>query len=309
MNVVKNRHMGMVKNLCALAVVALTFAAATAIAAAQETPAPAETSTPTFMDREYDGNLHVTLAPYIWAPTLRENLQFSIPTLPRRPGHGGGVLQTSFQVGPADYLSKLDSAAMFAFDVRKGNVDLFGDYIYVNATTSASASGVITGPLGRVQIPVSVDASARLRSSIWEVAAGFTVARGHNADLSIITGMRGLPADLTFGYSATIGRRGILAPSGNIAADTVTQDVIFGLRGKAFFNDHWFVPYYIDTGTAIGQLGNSTWEGYTGAGYTFNHGQTLIALYRTLNYYGFPPTSHIQKLTMAGPLLGYTFNL
>jgi hypothetical protein len=28
-----------------------------------------------------------------------------------------------------------------------------------------------------------------------------------------------------------------------------------------------------------------------------------------LNYYGFPPTSNLQKLTMAGPLLGYTFKL
>ncbi|MFZ0362807.1 MAG: hypothetical protein WAL67_01225, partial [Candidatus Cybelea sp.] len=106
-----------VKNLYSIAVAVLTFAAATAIACAQETPAPAETSAPTFMDREYDGNLHVTLAPYIWAPSLTENLQFSIPTLPRRPGHGGGVLQSSFQSGPSDYLSKLDSAAMFEFDV------------------------------------------------------------------------------------------------------------------------------------------------------------------------------------------------
>lgn len=309
MLVPKNPRVTTVKNLYSIAVAVLTFAAATAIACAQETPAPAETSAPTFMDREYDGNLHVTLAPYIWAPSLTENLQFSIPTLPRRPGHGGGVLQSSFQSGPSDYLSKLDSAAMFEFDVRKGIVDLFGDFIYVNGTSSASTSGVITGPLGRIQIPVSIDANARLRASVWEVAAGFTVARGHNADLSIITGMRGLPAELSFGYSATIGKRGILAPSGNIAADITTQDVIVGLRGKAFFNDHWFVPYYIDTGTAIGQLGNSTWEGYTGAGYAFNHGQTLIVLYRTLNYYGIPPDSSLQKLTMAGPLLGYTFKL
>jgi hypothetical protein len=300
--------MNVLKNLCSVAVMVLTFAAATAIACAQEPPAPAETSTPTFMDRAYDGNLHVTLAPYIWLPTVKPNLQFSIPTLPR--GHGGGVLQSSFESGPSDYLSKLNSGAMFAFDVRKGNVDLFGDYIYVNATTNASTGGIITGPLGRVNIPVTIDANAHFRASIWEVAAGFTVARGHNADLSIITGVREFPVNLSFGYSATIGRRGILAPSGTITAGQITQDVIFGLRGKAYFgDDRWFVPYYFDTGTAIGQLGNSTWEGYTGAGYTFNHGQTLIALYRTLNYYGFPPTSNVQKLTMSGPLLGYTFNL
>ena len=285
----------------------LAFAAGTAIASAQETPAPSETSSPTFLDRQYDGNLHVTLAPYIWLPTVRGNFQFSIPRLPRRPG---GVVQSSFQVGPSDYVSKLNSAAMFAFDVRKGGVDLFGDYIYLNATTSASTFGTITGPRGRVQIPVTIDANARLRASIWEAAAGFTVARGHDADLSVITGFRDYPVNLPFSYSATIGRRGILALSGSITFGTVTQDVIFGLRGKAFFsNDRLFVPYYVDIGTGIGQVSNQTWQGYTGAGYAFNHGQTLILLYRDLSYWGFAPVAHVQKLTMSGPLLGYTFNL
>jgi hypothetical protein len=296
------------RSVCYAAVVVLTIAASTAIAHAQETPAPE--STPTWMDRQYDGNLHITAAPYIWGPTVKANLQFSIPTLPHARGHGGGVLQSSFEAGPSDYVPKLNSAVMFAFDARKGGIDIFGDYIYLNATSTANIFGTLTGPRGNVQIPVSIAADARLRASIWEAAAGFTVARGHNADLSIITGMRGFPLTLSFGYSALIGKRGILAPTGSIAAGQIAQDVIVGLRGKAYFgDDRWFVPYYVDVGTGIGQLGNQTWEGYTGAGYTFNHGQTLVALYRTLNYYALPPVSNLQKLSMYGPLLGYTFNL
>jgi hypothetical protein len=299
--------MNTLKYLCFVTAAVLAFADGTRIACAQETPAPSETSSPTFMDRQYDGNLHVTLAPYIWGPTVRGNFQFSIPTLPHRPP---GVVQTSFQVGPSDYLSKLNSGAMFAFDVRKGSYDLFGDYIYLNATTSGSTFFTITGPRGRVQIPVTIDAVARLRASIWEAAAGFTVARGHNADLSVITGFRDFPVNLPFSYNATVGRRGIFAPSGSITLGTVTQDVIFGLRGKAFFdNDRLFVPYYVDIGQGIGQVGNQTWQGYTGAGYAFNHGQTLVLLYRDLSYWGFSPIAHVQKLTMGGPLLGYTFNL
>ena len=55
----------------------------------------------------------------------------------------------------------------------------------------------------------------------------------------------------------------------------ITNDVITGLRGKAFFGDgHIFVPYYIDFGTSTG-VNNQTWEGMTGAGYAFNHGQTV----------------------------------
>ncbi len=283
----------------------------TARAGAQEatpppaTPAPA--ASPTFMDRQYDGALHVLAAPYVWAPTVGGTFQYTIPRLPRRAGSTG---QANFQVAPVDYLPKINSAAMFAFDARKGGIDLFGDYIYLNATVSAAASATFTGRSGRLHVPVSLSTDARLRESIWEAAAGFTVARGHDADLSIFTGMREFPLNLTFGYSATVGRRRPFSTSGSILVAGIAQDVIFGLRGKAYFGDgHWYVPYYVDLGGGIGQLNNTTWQAYSGAGYTFNHGQSLIVLYRDLTYNDFPPVSPVQKLSMYGPLLGYTFNL
>jgi hypothetical protein len=259
------------------------------------------------MDRQYDGALHILAAPYVWAPTVGGTFQYTIPRLPRRPG---GIAQTEVQVQPVDYLPKVNSAVMFAFDARKGDVDLFGDYIYLNASLSASGSATFTGPFGRVHVPVSVSSDAHLRQSIWEAAAGFTVARGHDADLSIITGMREFPLNLTFGYSATVGRRRPFSTSGSALVAGIAQDVIFGLRGKAYFGDgHWYVPYYVDIGSGIGQLSNTTWQGYSGAGYTFKHGQSLIAIYRDLRYNSFPPTSPVQKLALYGPLLGYTFNI
>jgi hypothetical protein len=243
----------------------------------------------------------------VWAPTVGGNFQYTIPNLPRR---SGGVAHASAQVGPRDYLAKLNSAAMFSFDARKGDFDFFGDYIYVNASVSASAASTLSGRFGRVQIPLSVSTNAHLRESIWEAAAGYTIARGHDADLSIFAGMREFPLNLTFDYSATIGRRRMFTRSGTILSADIAQDVIFGLRGKAFFGDsHVFVPYYVDLGSGIGRLSNQTWQGYSGAGYAFNHGQTLLLAYRTLTYEGFTPISHVQKLTMHGPLLGYTFNL
>lgn len=272
---------------------------------AQATPAPA--ASPTLMDREYDGNLHLIAAPYVWAPTVGGTFQYTLPKLPRRPG---GTAQASAQVPPVTYLPKLNSAVMFAFDARKGGIDLFGDYIYLNATVSASASTTLTGRFNRLNVPVSLSTDAHLRESIWEAAAGFTVARGHNADLSIITGMREYPLSLSIDYSATIGRRRPFTTSGSVLTADIAQDVVFGLRGKAYFGDgHFYVPYYGDVGTGIGQLSNQTWQAYSGAGYTFNHGQSLIVLYRDMSYFGFAPISHVQKLSMYGPLLGYTFNL
>ncbi|HEY6325659.1 MAG TPA: hypothetical protein VIW73_03960 [Candidatus Cybelea sp.] len=284
--------------------------AVTARAGAQETPAPATpapAASPTFMDRAYDGNLHILAAPYVWAPTVGGTFQYTIPNLPRR---GRGTRQTSVSVPPVDYLPKVNSAVMFAFDARKGGIDVFGDYIYLNATATASAAATLTGRFGRLNVPISLSSNARVRESIWEAAAGFTVARGHAADLSIFTGMREFPLNFTFDYNATVGRRRPFSTSGSVLVAGIAQDVIFGLRGKAYFGDgHWYVPYYVDVGGGIGQLNNTTWQAYSGAGYTFNHGQSLIALYRDLRFFNLPPVSPVQKLSMYGPLFGYTFNL
>ena len=115
-----------VRTVTALFVLVIFGAAA---ASAQETPAPvspAPAASPTWMDRQYDGALHVELAPYVWLPTVHGDYQYSIPTI---PGRKHGVVQSSVAVTPADYAANLNSAAMFSFDARKGNVDLFGDYI------------------------------------------------------------------------------------------------------------------------------------------------------------------------------------
>ena len=291
----------------------LTLGGATAMARAQETPAspeptpaPVASSAATLMDTQYDGHTHIMVAPYIWGPTVKGDFQYSIPTLARKRGVVG-ITQSSVQIGPSDYLPKINSALMLAFDARKGDVDLFGDIIYLNASTSAAFSGSISGPLGKVQVPISLNTNARLAVAIWEAAAGLTFAHGHNADLSGFVGVRDFPLTLSLDYNAVVGKRGIIQPSGTVTTSDSSNDVIFGLRGKAFFgDDHLFVPYYADFG--FGSI-DQTWEAYTGAGYAFNHGQTLLVAWRALNYNGFPPGFHVQKLTLGGPLLGYTFNL
>ncbi|MGA8576360.1 MAG: hypothetical protein WB609_11855 [Candidatus Cybelea sp.] len=269
------------------------------------TPAPAVTPQPTFMDREYDGRTHIIAAPYIWGPTIKANYQFSIPRLPSRGG-GGKIVGSTVLVGPSDYLPKLNTAGMLAFDVRKGDVDVFGDGIYINASTTATIATLVQGPRGHVKIPVTFNAAAHLTTAIWELAAGLTIAHGHNADASGFIGVREFPIDLNADYNVTISKHGIVSPTGTIATSDSTNDVIFGIRGRAFFSDHFYATYYGDFGTGSN---NQTWQAYGGAGYAFPHGQTIIALWRTVDYNAFPPGAHVQKFDLSGPLLGYTFNL
>lgn len=249
-------------------------------------------------------------APYIWAPSVKANFRFEIPKLPHTTttGTGGGrVLGGTLEVGPSDYLPKLNTALMGAFDIRKGNVDLFADAIYLNASTTAVIASTITGPLGHVHIPVTINSSARLATGIYEVALGFTVARSHYADLSTFLGYRDFPINVNVSWNATIGKRGLIAPSGTTSTNDRTEDAVWGLKGRAFLSDKgWYIPYYGDFG---GGNNNSTWEAYSGIGYAYPHGQSFILLYRQLDYYAFPNTAHVQRLDMGGPVLGYTFGL
>ncbi|HEX4014923.1 MAG TPA: hypothetical protein VHX17_13690 [Candidatus Cybelea sp.] len=291
----------------ACAAFAITLAAATAHACAQEaTPQPVAVASPSPMDREYDGATHVTLAPYIWGPTINANYQFSVPAIVgSRPAH---LIGGSVQVTPQQYLTKLNSAGMLGLEVRKGDFSLFGDAIYLNASASASAFSTIqVGRQGRIVIPATFSTDAHLSATMWELAAGYTFAHGHNADLGGFMGIRQFPVNLSISYNATIGRRGLIAPSGTVSSSELTSDVVVGLRGRAFLgNGRWYLPYYADVGSGL-TINNQTWEAMGGAGYEFAHGQTLLATYRTLNYNGFPPNQHVQHLSMAGPLLGYTF--
>ena len=281
----------------------LALVAATAVASAQEAM-PAPEATPTLMDREYDGALHITVAPYIWGSDRQGKLRVfdSAPaaswTACRNRGRAGRTDRLLIEAELGRHgrrrCAQRRLRRLCRRDLRKRDYDRELQHVGRSARRD------------RV-IPISLGLSARLATSIWEAAAGYTVARGHDADLSIFMGLRQFPVNLTMGYNATVGKRGRIAPSGTVGVSSFTSDIITGLRGKAFVGDgHFFVPYYIDVGTGNS---NQSWEGYTGAGYAFNHGQTLVVDWRSLNFYGFTPVSRVQKVTMYGPLLGYTFNI
>jgi hypothetical protein len=266
-------------------------------------PSPAISGQPTKMDRQYDGQLHGLVAPYAWLPSITTSLQYSVPTLMPR-GKTIVTTQTSVQVGPSNYLTKVNIASMLAVQARQSDFSFFGDYIYVNASTSSSLTTSISGPKGKIVIPATFNTNARLAAGMWEFDAGYSLGHGHDADINAFAGIREFPISLTVDYNAVIGKKGVIAPSGSQSFRPIATDAIFGLRGSAYFGgDHWNVPYYVDYGVGPD---NQSWQAYTGAGYVFDHGQSLLLLYRTLNYNSFTPSSNVQHYVMSGPLLGYT---
>jgi len=258
------------------------------------------------MDQLYDGHPHLTIAPYIWIPSVSSDFQYSVP--PLRHGHGGGggrEFSANIQVGPSQYLSNINTTGMLDVGYQQGRLNVTGDAIYLNASSTATVQSIVSGPHGRINIPVTINSSPRLATTIWEIAGGYTIAKGHQADAIMFLGYRSFPVNITAGFDTVVGKRNFIGPSGTVSTSATASDAIFGLRGKAFFGqDHWVVPYYFDYGTGSN---NQSWQAYSGAGYVFNHGQSILALWRTLNYNTFPSASPVQKITLYGPLIGYSF--
>ncbi len=76
-------------------------------------------------------------APYLWLPTAHVTLNYNLPD------NLGARLPTDLSSGPGDYLSKLDAAAAFAADVRKGPFSLLTDFMFTRfsaGSTKATSS-------------------------------------------------------------------------------------------------------------------------------------------------------------------------
>ncbi|MEO6836630.1 MAG: hypothetical protein ABI231_12105, partial [Candidatus Tumulicola sp.] len=296
--------------------VSLLSVLATGVAIAQEsgdrpTPAPmspsgaappaAASASP--IDAEYDGKTHLTFTPYVWLPTVNGTFAFTVPALPH---HGGGTTILNAQVGPNGYLAKLNFAIMGAFDLRKGNVAAFGDFINLNVSSGRTFVSSVSGPLGKVQIPVDAGSSGRIASTIWELGAGYTLAHGRDASLEFVSGWRQATVKGTLDWNVSIGKNGLIARSGSAFRGDTLSDVIFGLRGKVALGDSgWFVPYYADIGAGAN---NSSTQEYIGVGRAFRTGSVLL-LFRNLAYSLPAGSSYVQSIRFGGPLVGYTFKL
>jgi hypothetical protein len=295
----------------AVAFVAVSLCSAGVASAQGSSGAPASTATPapTILDRAYDGKFHWTVTPYVWLPTVNGNLQYQTPALGRL-GATGGTAQLNIQAGPNSYLSHLNFAAMGAVEVRKGNVDVFGDYINVNGSTGSTYVASVYSPLGKFAVPLNLATSSHLSSTIWDLQAGYTVAHGSDADVELFGGYRAFPVTSTLSYDINIGSKAQISRVGGLERVDSLNDWIWGVRGKALFGSDrkWFVPYYFDTGMG---WNNNTMQYYTGVGRVFRT-QALIFGWRSLQYNtanGAPSNALVQRLRFDGPLIGYSFLL
>ena len=250
-----------------------------------------------------------TLTPYLWLPTIAGDLKYELP-----PGNGGNP---TFDVGPTDWLDLLNVAVLVGGSAEKGRFSITSDFVFLSMSNEpdsrlASVETSISGPGGRVDIPVGVDVTLDTETDLtgytWTIAFGYELSRADRSYLDAFIGARYFDLDVETTWSLTTsitapGGTEVLAADGQIGNDTELWDAIIGLRGQFALGDsRWSVPYYVDIGSGSSDF---TLNAFTGLTYGFGWGDLLLA-YRHLAY-DEGPSGLVQGFSFSGPAIGARF--
>ena len=251
-----------------------------------------------------------SLTPYLWLPTIAGDLRFELP-----PGSGGNP---SFDLGPTDWFDMLNFAAFVGGTAKKGRFSIISDIAYLSMSNEpdsrlASVETIVSGPGGRVEIPVgadiTLDTETDLTGFMWSMALGYELHRTDRSNLDAFIGGRYFGVDVETSWSLTTaittpGGTEVFPAAGQIGNDTDLWDAIVGIRGQFALGDsRWSVPYYVDVGSGSSDI---TWSAFTGLTYGFEWGDLLFA-YRHLEY-DEGSSGLLQNFSFTGPAIGARFN-
>jgi len=239
--------------------------------------------------------------PYLWAPGISGTLKYDIPPT------GDGAANVDF----ASYiLQNLNFALMLSAEARKGDLSVLTDVVYLDVESSdAKVKSVnFAGPGGRVEISAGADlgTTVKLSGVLWELAGGYTVARGGNSSLDLLAGFRYLGIEAKTDWQLSITDNvsgGTFARSGSASDRVDLWDAIVGIRGTVGLGDsRWAIPYYLDVGTGTSTI---TSQAMAGIEYRYSWGD-LQLLYRYL-YYDLKGDKLLQNVSLNGPAIGVNF--
>ena len=256
------------------------------------TPAPMGTTAPVQQAPEWQ----FAVTPYLWVPSVKGQINYDTSRIP-----GGGPGQVSLNVSPNDYLNKLDAAAMFAVDAHNKDIDVFSDFMWMNFSNTNTTSATVSGPFGRVKLPVTFQSGARLTATIWTVGVGSPIFENEHVTADLFIGGRFTQPRSSVSWNLTSPSPFLNANGSASFTDTI-YDFIGGAKGDVYITPDkaWFIPYYADVGS--GTFG-STWQILGGIGY--GRRSSIEVVYRNLAYTS--SVSHIPHIRFYGPALGYTF--
>jgi hypothetical protein len=240
-----------------------------------------------------------SITPYLWAPTLDGNLQYSLP------GTGDGATRANARVSSINLLESLDGAAMIAAEARYGRFSVLTDFIYLSfgKSTSEIRSVDFQGSRTAVSAGLNAGTESSLDGSLWTLAGAYTLAHGSWGHLDASAGFR------LFSLSAKTDVRlaaAVAAPAGGAAFEQTGRldrstdlfDGVVGLRGRIVLGSGFHLPYGFDIGAGTSRL---TWQASGGIGYQTGWAGVTLG-YRHL-YYDQGGSKLVQDFTFSGPYL------
>jgi hypothetical protein len=246
------------------------------------------------------------IAPYLWLPNVNATLRYDLPT-----SIGGSA---DVKADADDYFANLNFATAFAATARYDRFSVMTDLIYVSADAGTSrVDSVDAVALGRnpISSTANIDGSSTLKTTLWTLAGGYTLASGTWGNVDVLAGFRylGIEASTDYNLSLTlVGPRGNAGPTfggaGRFSGRDNIWNGIVGVRGRiALGESGLFVPYYLDIGTGNS---NVTWQSFAGIGYqTGWAGVQLGWRYLSLDQGG---SRLVQDITMSGAYVAVNFS-
>ncbi len=248
------------------------------------------------------------LVPYLWLPSLGVTANVPVP--------GGGTATTSTSVGPGQYIPTLNFGFMGSGEVRYDRFSLLTDIFYSDTSTTAGKINSVN--FGGASVPLSAilttSTNTRVRTAVWTLAGGYTLAHGTWGNVDALAGFRLLAINQKTDFSLSAA---LTAPNGAVALDrfgglSSSRDIwngIGGVRGRIYLADstllsggRFFLPFYADVGTGGS---NVTWQVFGGVGYqTPRFGVSAGYRYLAFDKDG----AAISHLSFRGPILLANFS-
>ncbi|MBR0683040.1 hypothetical protein GXW74_21285 [Roseomonas eburnea] len=246
------------------------------------------------------------VAPYVWLPSVSANLRYDL-----RSQLAGSA---DVKADAGDYFGNLNFAGALAATVRYDRFSLLTDIIYVSADAGGSrVEGVDIIGVGRnpISSTLNVSGNSTLKTTLWTLAGGYTLASGTWGNVDVLAGFRYLGVEATTDYNLAltlVGPRGNAGPTfggaGRFSGRDNIWNGIVGLRGRINVAETgFFMPYYVDIG---GGDSNPTWQTFAGIGYQSGWaGVQLGWRYMSFDQGG---SALVQDMSLSGAYLAVNFS-
>jgi hypothetical protein len=262
--------------------------------------APAVATAPTVAvlgDVPILNKIQIDFTPYVWLPTLNGTFRYrttDIATPGGIPLIIGAVQSFDQRVGPSSYLSKINFALMGRLVVHVGPLGFYGDVINANLSNQSATNASFSGPLGGMYT-VGASGGGQVVTTLISAAPTVTLFHALGTRVDFLAGGQWLTLSANANVQLT-GPLGNTFTAGAGRSETY-GDFIAGFKGEIGLAPHLSLPFLADAG-----FGTPTSYQLLGG---IKYGNLSLA-WRYLQFNAGSSTALVQRLTLGGPILGYT---